>query len=278
MRRYLVLGWILLIGFVPFGILPSTAFATSYSLTASGPWTSDDGLLSGTWQAHFDVAGFDLSGTLNIVGLADVGEGNIAGSWDLQHLGFGVMFLNQEVATFTGGLQGDHLAGTFETGQIVGHWSGALSSLKLTTQPIVPIIDATIPTLLLSHISGNLGDLVSLGATLYTLGAPIVSVENIINFDSLSTPILALANGAPACTVNPAINKADTLFQFLPLGCKGSACTQVRALVQSFTNVDAIADGTRLYTCRVQILKQAATGIYQLVADALSAIDADAFE
>ncbi|HVM97897.1 MAG TPA: hypothetical protein VMT89_15995, partial [Candidatus Acidoferrales bacterium] len=139
--------------------------------------------------------------------------------------------------------------------------------------PIVPIIDATIPTLLLSQTSGNLGDLVNLAATLYTLGAPIAGLDNTITFDSIATPILALANGSPNCTVNPLLDKADSFFQFLPQGCSGSTCTQVRAVIQSLSNLTAIPDGSALYTCKVKIATNAVSGIYQFVANALHAVD-----
>jgi hypothetical protein len=246
--------------------------AATYSFTASGIWHSSDGLLSGPWTAHFDVAGFDLTGTMDVIGLPGIAQGNISGSWDLDNIGFGVMFLNQEVLTFTGGLQGNQLVGTFDTGDILGDWSGSLADLSFSADPIESIVGTTIPTLVLNQISGQLGDIVNLIAKLYTLGAPIISTDNIINFDSLLTPILAKLDGTPDCNVNPTIN-ASALFKFLPLGCSGSACTQVQAIIQSLTNSTTIPDGAALYTCKVQIAAQAATGVYQMVISALRAID-----
>ena len=273
MRRSTVVAGLL---FLSLAILPlgSHANASSFTMTATGTWASNDGLLNGTWQAHFDVAGFDLSGTLNILGMPNVADGNLSGSWDLNHVGFGVLFTDQELMSFTGGLQGSQLVGQFETGQIIGNWTGSLSSLSFSGDPIIPVNGSTIPTLVLSHIGGNLGDLVSLAASLYTLGAPIGSTQNVISFDSL-TPILANALGTPDCSVNPFIDKADTLFEFLPNGCSGSACTQVRAIVQSLTNAYPIPDGATLYTCKVRIAQQAGAGIYQLILSALSAFDID---
>jgi hypothetical protein len=131
---------------------------------------------------------------------------------------------------------------------------------------------------LLNHTCGNLGDIVNLVATLYTVGAPIAGIENTIDFDAFATPILALANGSPDCSVNPAINKLDTIFEFLPKGCSGSACKQVRAVVKSLSNLDAIANGASLYTCKVKIAQDAASGIYQLVAKAIKAIDTNNFQ
>ena len=273
MRRLFTLAGLFFVGLLSMALVASPAHASSYTLTAHGTWVSNDGLLNGTWDAHFDVAGFDLSGTLNVLGMPGVGSGNIAGAWDLDHLGFGVMFLDKEVAAFTGGLQDGQLGGTFDSGSITGDWTGSLGSLSFTNQPITAITNATIPTLLLSNVGGKLGDLVSLAASLDTLGAPITKVENIINFDNFTTPIAALVNGAPDCVVNPLLKKADTLFEFLPHGCTGLACTQVRAVVQSLTNSDPIPDGATLYTCRVRILTGAATGIYHVFASALKAID-----
>lgn len=251
------------------------ASATTYSFTAEGPWRSNDGLLSGTWRAHFDVAGYDLSGTLDILGLPNVARGNIVGSWDLDHVGFGVVFTDQELMAFNGGLDGDQFVGTFEAGNIQGVWNGLLDRLSITSDPIIPILSSSIPTLLLSRIDGRVGDVVNLGATLYTLGSQIAEMGNVINFDPLTTPILAKADGKPACKVNPLIGKADTVFEFLPAGCSGSACNQVRALVTSLSNLEAITDGALLYNCKVKINKQATSGIYQVVASALAAIGVD---
>jgi len=272
-RRFIVFAGVMLAGL----LAAATPVSASYSFNASGTWVSNDGLLNGTWSAHFDVAGYDLSGTLNLAGLADVGEGNIAGSWDFNNVGFGVMFLDRELATFTGGLVGDKFQGNFDVGDISGNWVGALGALQLTGDPITRIIDATVPTLLLGQGDGNLGDLVNLGATLLSLGQQIASTSNTITFDNLATPIAALLDGSPDCSVNPLIDKADSFFEFLPQGCSGSACTQVRAVIQSLTNDLPIADGAQLYTCKVKILKQAATGIYQLINSALSGLDINSF-
>lgn len=267
-------------GLVGLGLLVATtaapaAASSKHSFVAEGPWRSSDGLLSGTWRAQFDIAGFDLSGTLDIIGMPNVARGNIAGSWDLQNVGFGVMFTDQELISFTGGLDGDRFVGTFETGEIEGIWEGLLDRLSLTTQPIIPVLDTTLPTLLLSRIDGALGDIVNLGATLYTLGQPLAELTNTMNFDPIATQILAKANGKPNCKVNPLIDKADTIFEFLPQGCSGTACNQVRVLVQSLSNLAELPDGAMLYTCKVKIGAQAAGGIHQIVATALSAIDTD---
>jgi len=273
MRRFAVLTAFLVLGIVPLGFVPAPAAAANYTLQAQGIWTSHDGLLNGTWEAHFDVAGYDLSGTLNILGLAEVGVGNIQGSWDAENIGFGVMFLNEELATFDGGFDGSGFHGTFDTGQISGDWTGLLDQIELTTEPITSVIGGENPTLVLSRAAGTIGQIVNLAATLHTFGNEISNLENIISFDSVATPILTNALGRPDCLVNAAINKADTFFEFLPQGCSGTACTQVRAIVRSLSNLAGIADGANLYTCKVRIDSQTTAGIYQILSNVVTAIN-----
>ncbi len=249
----------------------SPAEASDYSLVASGTWVSNDGLLNGTWEATFDVAGFDLSGTLNLIGLPGVAEGNIAGSWDASDLGFGVLFLDQELAIFDGGLVGDRFEGTFEAGDIEGIWTGALNALRFRAGEIQPIV-GELPTLLVDRIQGKAGEIKNLAAKLITHGAPIVEIENLLNFDSAVTRILALHDGTPNCSVNQNIDIAQAVFEFLPLGCRGQACSQVRAIVET---VNPIIDGAQLFTCKVRINSDTPTGIYQVVANALRAVDID---
>ncbi len=251
------------------------AAAEDYSITAQGTWRSNDGLLSGPWTAHLNVAGFDLSGTLDIIGLPGVAQANIAGSWDLDEIGFGVLFLGQEVATFDGGLEGNEFVGNFQAGDIEGIWSGALDSLSISTDPIVPILSGEKPAVVFDRIAGKAGDLKFLGAKLETFGKQIVQIESLLNFDANIAQILPRLDGKPDCAVNAAINKADTIFQFLPKGCSGKACTQVRTVVRSVSNLAAIADGAQLFTCKVRIGKDVENGIYQIVAQAVSAVDAN---
>lgn len=272
MRRLAIVTALLVLGIVPMSLAPAPAAAANYTLQAQGIWTSHDGLLNGTWEAHFDVAGYDLSGTLNILGLAEVGVGNIQGSWDAENIGFGVMFLNEELATFDGGFDGSGFHGTFDTGQISGDWTGLLDQIQLTTEPITSVIGGENPTLVLSRAAGTIGQIVNLGATLHTFGNEISNLENIISFDS-ATPILANAFGRPECLVNAAINKADTFFEFLPQGCSGSTCTQVRAVVRSLSNLAGIADGANLYSCKVRIDSHSVAGIYQMLSNVVTAIN-----
>ena len=73
-------------------------------------------------------------------------------------------------------------------------------------------------------------------------------------------------NGRPDCTVNPEINKSSTTFTFQPPGCSAGSCTSARAVVFSSEDVEPIADGAVLYTCRVQIAADASAGAYPLTA------------
>jgi hypothetical protein len=118
------------------------------------------------------------------------------------------------------------------------------------------------------------------------MGAIVVGAQNDLAFDPVNTPIAAVgacsattdqtcaadADCPPAescrilpdCTVNPAIKKELTAFNFLPIGCvPGRDCTVVRALVYSFISLNRpIADGSALYTCRVDIAPGARPGEY----------------
>lgn len=276
MRRLALIVGLFIASAAPLAIAPSQAAASDpYTLNASGVWVSDNGLLNGTWEARFNVAGYDLSGTLNLIGMPGVAQGNLQGSWDLDNLGFGVMFLDQELASFTGGLEGDEFVGHFDTGDVSGTWHGLLDKLTVTTHPIESVVSDVLPTLVLSRSGGQLGEIVDLIAKLYTLGSSISSLDNIITFDSINTPLLANALGKPDCSVNPAIGKADSIFEFLPAGCSGSACTQVHALVQSLSNIAAIADGAQLFACKMKIAKKAPSGIYQVLATVVDAIDSN---
>jgi len=80
----------------------------------------------------------------------------------------------------------------------------------------------------------------------------IAAVENEIRFPPGIT-VLPRSDGRPDCQVNPEIDKAATTFGFLPAGCAFS-WTCIKAIVISFDNVDPIAAGEMLYTCRVLVL------------------------
>lgn len=94
-----------------------------------------------------------------------------------------------------------------------------------------------------------------------------VAAENVIRFP-VEAAIAALSATRPDCTINPAINKPDSAFAFLPNGCTPSiTCTGIRALILALDNTEPIPDGARLYSCTVQALPGAAPGIYPLRID-----------
>jgi virginiamycin B lyase len=105
----------------------------------------------------------------------------------------------------------------------------------------------------------------------YLLTGGVVSAAGMdIGFDPLNAPIVALADGRPDCTVNPAIQKDESIFVFRPSGCSGSACNQVRAGIISFFNANPIPDGSVLFTCRVRASANAAPGTYPLPISSIS--------
>jgi len=116
-------------------------------------------------------------------------------------------------------------------------------------------------------VSGLNGQYLTVPVTLLT-DVATAAIENDIYFDP-NTPIIARADGRPACTVTVASKNRDAdpvpspSFTFLPNGCQGSDCHGVRALVVSFNNLDPIPDGT-VYTCKVYISPNAPLGVYPL--------------
>ncbi len=120
--------------------------------------------------------------------------------------------------------------------------------------------------------SGAPGATVSVSVSLTSEGAQVAGTQNDITFDP-TTPIARKANGKPDCTVNPDIDKTGTSFAFRPNACTAETCTAVRALVLSTENVDAIVDGSVLYTCRVAIASSATGGDKALTISGVIASD-----
>lgn len=73
-------------------------------------------------------------------------------------------------------------------------------------------------------------------------------------------------NGRPDCTVNPEIDKPSTAFAFVSSDCPpGVSCTAVRVGVISFVGeATPIADGSTLFSCRVDIDRGARPGAYSI--------------
>jgi hypothetical protein len=119
------------------------------------------------------------------------------------------------------------------------------------------------PTLELTGAQGKRGETVSVSAKLGAGGARIAGTQNDIVFDPTRIAIARDSSGKPACAANRQLQKDATAFSFLPKDC-GNNCTTVRALVLSLSNVEPIPDDSVLYTCRVQIRPEAASGAYRL--------------
>lgn len=120
------------------------------------------------------------------------------------------------------------------------------------------------PGIALSDAKGGAGKSVTISATLSTGRASIAGTQNDLRFDPSVLAIAADGRGKPDCKVNPSINKSASAFAFTPSGCRGKSCKGVRALVLSLTDVKPIANGSRLYSCRVAIAGGAAPGKHML--------------
>ena len=145
-----------------------------------------------------------------------------------------------------------------------------------TSTPLQPTPNTPTPTstpvggsISLSKVTGHPGEQVVFTATLSTKGASVARTQNDVAFDGANVPIAALPNGAPDCTVNPQLVKEATSFAFQPGGCSGVSCTSVRAAVLSTLNAAPIADGSVLYSCKVNIAANAAAGQYPLTISAV---------
>jgi hypothetical protein len=99
--------------------------------------------------------------------------------------------------------------------------------------------------------------IVSTGGTCASSGACCTSDADCTTAGDTCTP----ANPAvPGCCPVPVIMKAQSAFAFEPAGCTGDACTSIRALVLSNTNVVEIPTGSTMYNCAVAIPSSAAMG------------------
>ncbi|HVO22295.1 MAG TPA: CSLREA domain-containing protein [Candidatus Margulisiibacteriota bacterium] len=117
----------------------------------------------------------------------------------------------------------------------------------------------------LSTVMGSPGDQVTFSAVLDTGGADVGTAQNDITFDSFNIPVAATDNGTPDCTKNPDLADKDPGFSFL-LGsqCTAAVCTMRAFLLQLAPPISPIADGSLLYSCRVNISPEATPGEYPL--------------
>lgn len=149
-----------------------------------------------------------------------------------------------------------------------------------TDGTVTVIVDDAPVVIDLGEVRAVAGQLATVGAHLTsTADAPaIAGTQNEIVFQ----PPLAIAAtraGLPACTVNPAIDKAGTSFIFLPPDCTpGRDCTAVRAFVLAFDNNTPIPPGSLLYRCGVNVASNANLGTHPLHARNAVASDPDGNE
>jgi hypothetical protein len=122
------------------------------------------------------------------------------------------------------------------------------------------------PAVLLSvdPVAGNPGQIVPIRVRLTTWRDPVAGVQNDLRYDGLPLRIVADLNGRPACAANAELGKNASAFAFLPAGCSGAGCSAVRAVIVATDNTDAIATGSVLYTCLVEIDVQAEEGMLPL--------------
>lgn len=119
----------------------------------------------------------------------------------------------------------------------------------------------------LSDIETSAGQQVQVTATLKTGGGSVAGTQNDFAFataENRKVTVVRKTNGRPDCTVNPEISKGSTTFAFQPPSCTVDTCTAVRAIVFSSEDVEPIADGAVLYTCKVQVASDAPDGVYPL--------------
>jgi hypothetical protein len=141
-----------------------------------------------------------------------------------------------------------------------------------TATPTAVTPTPTFPSIEVATVTGYPGQQVSFAVTLHTQGALVISAGLDIAFDALNTPILANQDVQPDCTVNPDIRK-QSVFDFLPPGCSGSACTAISTSVFPIQIFEAIPDGATLYTCRVGIAATAPLGEYALTVSSVELVD-----
>lgn len=116
---------------------------------------------------------------------------------------------------------------------------------------------------------GEAGTTAVLSVTLNSEGAMVAGTQNDFTFPA-DAPIPARANGRPDCTASVKLDGSQ--FAFQPPGCTGTACTAVRAIIISFSDLTPIPDGSELYTCNVAIAATA-TGTQALTCSGAGASD-----
>lgn len=140
--------------------------------------------------------------------------------------------------------------------------SGSPTLTPTDTPTPSPTLTPTNVVVRMGSATGAAGTRVSFDVSLGTAGLDVFGTDNDIALQP-QAPIAATTSGTPDCTVNPDIQKAGTFFVFQPAGCTvGSDCQSIRAFVttQPGNPVNPIPDGSRLFTCNVDILATAPPG------------------
>jgi len=117
----------------------------------------------------------------------------------------------------------------------------------------------------LSTAMGFPGDQVTFTATIQTGGFEIAGTQNTITFDSVNIPIAPNGQPTPAPNCTGSLSDKATFFSFMPSQCTGAACTSAFTGILPFPSLDAIPDGSSLYTCVVDIPLSATPGVYPLM-------------
>ena len=109
------------------------------------------------------------------------------------------------------------------------------------TIPDVPLANLAVGSAVIEP--GGVGE-IDVRLQLLDSATEVAATENEIAFG----PEVQLVN----CEHNPDINREASAFSFSPSGCvPGVDCESVKALILSFSNLDALPDDTLLYTCNV---------------------------
>lgn len=133
-------------------------------------------------------------------------------------------------------------------------------------------VAAPVPAALIQYGDATIvaGEVGQIGVWLRTDGEEIVATQNDIQFPSGIHGFDA-SDHPLGCHVNSELHK-DLAYRLLTGGSESGGET-LRAIVISFSNFGAIADGTLLYTCDVQVRPTTQPGTYPLRAYQTEASD-----
>lgn len=132
-----------------------------------------------------------------------------------------------------------------------------------TSTPLRPTLDLGAP-------HGFAGQSTELSAILNSGGASVAAVQVDLSYNPDAFTVRSVS-GVPDCQVAPGLNRFF-FFGFVPVGC--APCSTLRAVIFTVGDpITAIPDGSRLFSCRLDIAAQAQPGDYPIVPDRLSVSD-----